>query len=285
MRARSHGSNGFRRPAEPLQPPGRPMHRARRPPVAGHPALTADGRLRGPGPGRSAIRARAPRPGAAPGAGAVPRPILPARGQTQQPRVSLRGPRDARPHAHHLLRHPDLHRAALPGAAAVDGADPGAGPVRPRGQADAALGRLRPRRHRRVQPARRRGRPTTPRSSSASSACPATPSRSGTTASCTSTASRSRSRTCTTNAEGVPEPTEVRRPDALGRPGGRAVRDGRPPPALRRLARVRDDPDRTTSSGARSSGTGRSPRSGSSRPRSTPTAAGHPLTRVARSSP
>ena len=80
-------------------------------------------------------------------------PILPAREQRFQLRMSRRTRRDAHPHARHLLRHPELHRAALPGAAEVDGAHARARAVRAGGQADAALGFLQPRGRRGVQPA------------------------------------------------------------------------------------------------------------------------------------
>ena len=76
---------------------------------------------------------------------------------TTHARVSLRDRRDTRPHAHHLLRHPDLRRPAVQGPAAVDGAHAGARAVRPGGQADAALRHLQARRHRRLHAARRLG--------------------------------------------------------------------------------------------------------------------------------
>ena len=202
-----------------------------------------------------------------------PIPILPARGPTLQPRVSLRGRRDARPHPRHLLRHPELHRAALPGAAELDGADPGARAVRAGGQAHA-----------------RAGTRTAAATSSCSTRPPtwtqrpdavhqarhrparATRSRSRTTASSTSTASPLDEPYTYTNAAGVNEPTDgLARPGTLGRAGGPAVRDGRPSPEVGGLARLRPDQRSPTSSAARSCATGRSPPSASSRPRRTPT--------------
>src|SRR5450756_1779948 len=88
--------------------------------------------------------------------GAAPRQPLYCRTCDQTPpRVPLRDRRDARPDAHHLLRDPDVRGPTLPRRAELDGADPGAGPVRPGRQADAALRPVQPRRHRRLRAARR----------------------------------------------------------------------------------------------------------------------------------
>ena len=74
---------------------------------------------------------------------------------TTHVRVSLRDRRDARPHAHHLLRHPDVHRPTVQGPAAVDGAHAGTRSVRPGGQVDAALRHVQAWRHRRLHAAPR----------------------------------------------------------------------------------------------------------------------------------
>ena len=74
---------------------------------------------------------------------------------TTHARVSLRDRRDTRSHTDHLLRHPDVHRPTVQGAAAVDGAHAGARPVRPGRQAHAALRHVQARRYRRVQAAAR----------------------------------------------------------------------------------------------------------------------------------
>ena len=132
-------------------------------------------------------------------------PILPTCEPTTRARVSLRDRRDPRSHPDHLLRHPELRRAAVQGAAAIDGADAGTRAIRPGGQADAAIRHVQAWRHRGVHAARRSGARTGRRSSSGSSARAATRSRSATTASSTSTASASMSRTST------PTRTAVRR--------------------------------------------------------------------------
>ena len=143
----------------------------------------------------------------------VPRSLAAARGdspytaQSCDPkthaRLSRRDRRDTRPHAHHLLRHPDVRRPTVQGPAAVDGAHAGARSVRPGGQADATLRHLQARRYRRVHAHRPTGsRPTARRSSSGSSASPATRSRS-TTATSTSTAPRSTSRTSTAMSRAI----------------------------------------------------------------------------------
>ena len=72
------------------------------------------------------------------------------------------------------------------------------------------------------------------------------------------------------NDAGVQEPTTASSTRHLGRPGGPAVRDGRPSPEVGRLARLRPDRDLATSSDGHSSATGPSRPSGSSRPRPTP---------------
>ena len=74
--------------------------------------------------------------------------------QTTRPWVSLRDRRDTRLDAHHLLRHPDLRRPAVPDPPAVDGDDAGTRPVRPGRQADAALRHVQARRHRGLHAAR-----------------------------------------------------------------------------------------------------------------------------------
>ncbi len=168
-------------------------------------------------------------------------PILPARGPPLQLRVSRRSRRDPRPHAHHLLRHPELHCPALPGAAALDGADPRARAIRAGGQAHAPLGCVQPGRRRRVQPAGVLDERPDRRSSSASSGSRATRSRSRRTASSTSTGRRS---TSPTRSRTTPGSTSRRpSPDCrtLGGARGRAVRHGRPPPALGRLPGLRAD--------------------------------------------
>ena len=50
----------------------------------------------------------------------------------RQPGLRGRGRRDPRPHARHLLRDPELRGAAIPGAAALDGAHVRPGRLRPR---------------------------------------------------------------------------------------------------------------------------------------------------------
>ena len=90
-------------------------------------------------PGQTRSRRRDMQPSRAATGGLRGRSPYTARLVTRRPmlRVSLRDRRDARPHADHLLRHPDLHRPAVQGPAAVDGAHAGARPVRPGRQADA----------------------------------------------------------------------------------------------------------------------------------------------------
>ena len=172
MRARSHGSNDFRAPVDGMQGP--------------HGAYAFDSRTGPPGPDGPTRRrpqtqssARAPR-------ARSPRPLYsPLVNRRSSLGCLVRGRRDPRPHPRHLLRHPELHRAALPGAAELDGADPGAGAVRAGRQAHPPLGRVQPRRHRGVQPARDLDERPHARSSSGSSASRATRWRSGTTASST----------------------------------------------------------------------------------------------------
>ena len=99
------------------------------------------------------LRRRAPARALA-GRGERPVPLYCRTCDTTPPRVPLRDRRDARPHPHHLLRHPDVRRPAVPRRAAVDGAHARARPVRARRQADAPLRRLLARRHRRLRAAR-----------------------------------------------------------------------------------------------------------------------------------
>ena len=184
------------------------------------------------GTGRRICTGHVSGPAARPRAARRRSPILPARGPTLRARVSLRDRRDARPHPRSSSSSSRLRRPAVPGAAAVDGADPGAGAVRAGGQADAPLRRVQARRHRRVQPARRRGRATARRSSSGSSASRATRSRSGTTGSSTSTAPRSTSRTRTrTTRASASRPRHAPTRAAGSCPTGELFLHGRPPPA------------------------------------------------------
>ena len=169
----------------------------------------------------------------------LPTPILPAREPSIQPGVSVRGRRDPRPHPRHLLRHPDLHRAALPGAAALDGADPGAGAVRAGRQAHPPLGRLQPRRHRGVQPARdlderphavhQAGDRRAGRHGGGQGRWPRLRQRRRARRAVHVRQRRGRQRA----HGGVPGP------DPLGGPRGAAVRDGRPSPAVGGLAPLR----------------------------------------------
>ena len=152
--------------------------------------------MRGPSRGSN----RAGTGSAAADRGPATLPILPARGPTLQLRVSRRSRRDPDPHARHLLRHPELHCPAVPGAAELDGTDPRARAVRAGGQAHARAGTRTAGATSSCSTRRRPGRRTRRRSSSGSSACPATRSRSRTTASSTSTARRSTSRTRTPTA-------------------------------------------------------------------------------------
>ena len=138
-------------------------------------------------------------------------PILPPCDPTTHARVSPRDRGDTRPHAHHLLRHPDVRRPAVQGPAAVDGAHAGAGAVRPRRQADAPLRHLQARRHRGVHAAAPTGSRTTARRSSSGSSASAATRSTSTTATSSSTAPRSTSRTTCTRepGESTPQPTTV----------------------------------------------------------------------------
>ena len=198
-------------------------------------------------------------------------PILPPCDPTTHARVSPRDRRDTRPHAHHLLRHPDVRRPAVPGPAAVDGAHAGARPVRPRRQADAPLRRLQARRHRGLHARRPTGSRTTARRSSSGSSASAATRSTSTTATSTSTAPRSTSRTTSTRSPASRAPADHRpgRRAPLGRRRRRPVPDGRPPRQLGGFADLRHRAGRRRSSGAPGSATGRSTCSGSCRRRPT----------------
>ena len=190
-------------------------------------------------------------------------------GQALQPRVPRRSRRDARSDPRHLLRHPELHCPAVPGPAELDGADPGARAVRAGGQAHAPLGSVQARRRDRVQPAahldagpdavhqagdrpaRRQGRDPRRR--------PGVHQR-----------RRARGAVHLQERRRRQRAHRGERPVVMGGAGGRAVRDGRPPREVRRFARLRADPRVERRRAAPSSGTGRSRRSGSCRPRRIP---------------